>query len=59
MGEQAAEQAIFLERFKKAFSSLGVIAANYLPKGFKDSMIDMAHEVDKLRAEINELKRTR
>lgn len=46
----------FLERFKSAFSSLGVLAAQYLPKQFKDSMIDLAHEVDKLRREVDELK---
>lgn len=46
----------FLERFKASFSSLGVLAASYLPKGFKDSMIDLAAEVDKLRREIDQLK---
>lgn len=51
------ERGNFLERFKTSFSSLGVIAANYLPRGFKDSMIDLAHEVDKLRNEVNELKK--
>ncbi len=46
----------FLERFKASFSSLGVLAASYMPRGFKDALIDMAHEVDKLRAEVNEMK---
>ncbi len=46
----------FLERFKSAFSSLGALAATYMPKQFKDSLIDMAHEVDKLRAEVDALK---
>lgn len=46
----------FLERFKGAFSSLGVLAAQYLPRGFKDALIDMAAEVDKLRRELDELK---
>lgn len=49
----------FLERFKAAFSSLGVLAASYMPKGFKDALIDMAHEVDKLRAEVEALKAER
>lgn len=46
----------FLERFKEAFSSLGVLAASYLPKGYKDAMLDLANEVDKLRSEIKALK---
>ncbi len=46
----------FLERFKAAFSSLGALAATYLPKQFKDALIDMALEVDRLRAEVDKLK---
>lgn len=45
-----------LEKFKAAFSRLGVLAAAYLPPGFKDAMLDMAKEVDQLRSEVNELK---
>jgi len=45
-----------LEKMKSAFSRLGVIAANYLPAGFKDALLDMAGEVDKLKSEIAKLK---
>jgi hypothetical protein len=45
-----------LEKLKTAFSKLGVIAANYLPAGFKDALLDMAHEIDTLKSEIAKLK---
>lgn len=41
-----------LEKMKAAFSRLGVIAANYLPVGFKDVMLDMAKQSDEQKAEI-------
>jgi hypothetical protein len=46
----------YLERFKAAFSQLGVVAGAYLPKDFKGAMIDLAGEVDQLRLEIQKLK---
>jgi hypothetical protein len=45
-----------LEKMKAAFSRLGVLAANYLPQGFKDTMLDMAAQSDKNSAEIAALK---
>jgi hypothetical protein len=45
-----------LEKMKAAFSRLSALAAAYLPTGFKDVMLDMALEVDRLRAEVNQLK---
>lgn len=45
-----------LEKMKAALSRLGVLAASYLPPGFKDVLIDMAHEVDQLRREVEELQ---
>lgn len=44
------------ERFKLAFSTLSVMAANFLPKDFKPTLIELAFEVDRLRAEIQLLK---
>lgn len=46
-----------LEKMKAAFSRLGVIAANYLPPGFKDALIEMAHRSDLQEQEIAELRR--
>lgn len=45
-----------LEKMKTAFSRLNVIAANYLPAGFKDALLDMATEIDMLKSEIAKLK---
>ncbi|MGK5023111.1 hypothetical protein [Janthinobacterium sp. LB2P10] len=41
---------------KAAFSKLSAIAAAYLPSGYKETLLDMAMEIDRLRAEINQLK---
>jgi hypothetical protein len=46
-----------LEKMKASFSRLGVLAAAYLPPGFKDVLLDMAHEIDRLRLEIDTLKK--
>lgn len=46
-----------LEKMKNSLSRLGVLAASYLPPGFKDVMLDMAQEIDSLRAEIEALKK--
>lgn len=45
-----------LEKMKNSLSRLGVLAAAYLPPGFKDVMLDMAQEIDSLRAEMEQLK---
>jgi len=45
-----------LEKMKGAFSRLGVIAANYLPPGFKDALLEMAHRSDLQEQEISALK---
>ena len=45
-----------LEKMKAAFSRLSALAGAYLPTGFKDVLLDMAHEIDRLRAEVNQLK---
>ncbi|MGK5038697.1 hypothetical protein [Janthinobacterium sp. LB3P118] len=41
---------------KAAFSKLSAIAAAYLPSGYKETLLDMAMEIDRLRAEVNQLK---
>jgi hypothetical protein len=46
-----------LEKMKAAFSRLGVIAANYLPPGFKDALLEMARRSDLQEQEIAELRR--
>lgn len=45
-----------LEKMKAAFSRLGVLAANYLPPGFKDVLLEMANKIDRLETEIQLLK---
>ncbi len=45
-----------LEKMKRSLSQLGALAAAYLPPGFKNVLLDMAQEIDSLRAEINQLK---
>lgn len=45
-----------LEKMKASLSKLGVLAAHYLPPGFKDVLLSMAQEIDSLRAEIENLK---
>ena len=44
------------EKLKAAFSKLSAIAAAYLPSGYKETLLDMAMEIDRLRAEIDEMK---
>lgn len=46
-----------LEKMKNSLSRLGVLAGSYLPPGFKDVLLDMAQEIDRLSAEIDELKK--
>jgi hypothetical protein len=45
-----------LEKFKTAFSSMSALAGKYLPRGFKEAMLDQAKEVDQLRADVDALK---
>lgn len=45
-----------LEKMKKVMSGLSVMAASYMPKGFKDSLLEMAAEIDRLRADVNTLR---
>ncbi|MGK5073253.1 hypothetical protein [Janthinobacterium sp. ZB1P44] len=44
------------EKLKAAFSKLSAIAAAYLPSGYKETLLQMAMEIDRLRAEVDELK---
>lgn len=44
------------EKLKAAFSRLSAMAAVYLPSGYKETLLDMAMEIDRLRAEVNEMK---
>jgi len=44
------------EKLKAAFSRLSALAAAYLPSGYKETLLEMAMEIDRLRAEINDLK---
>lgn len=41
-----------LEQLKTAFSNLSVLAAAYLPKGFKDALLTMAHRSDLHQQEL-------
>lgn len=41
-----------LEKMKKSLSGLGVLAAAYLPPGFKEVLLQMAAKIDSLEAEI-------
>jgi hypothetical protein len=45
-----------LEKMKDAFSNLSALAGAYLPKGFKDAMLDMAHQSDLQQREIAAMK---
>lgn len=45
-----------LEKMKASLSRLGVLAANYLPPGFKDVLLDMAKQSDEHKAEIKAIR---
>lgn len=45
-----------LEMMKAAFSRLSALAGAYLPPGFKDALLAMAHENDRLRVEMDSLR---
>lgn len=45
-----------LEKMKQVMSGLSVMAATYMPRGFKESLLDMAAEIDRLRVEVNQLR---
>jgi hypothetical protein len=45
-----------LEKMKKSLSGLGVLAAAYLPPGFKDVLLDMASTIDRLEKRVAELE---
>ena len=44
------------EKLKAAFSRLSALAGAYLPAGVKGTLLEMAMEIDRLRAEVNQLK---
>lgn len=44
------------EKLKAAFSRLSALAGAYLPSGYKETMLEMALEIDRLRAEVDEMK---
>jgi|GEM_PF-5458056 hypothetical protein len=44
------------EKMKAALSRLSALAAAYLPSGFKETLLDMAMEIDRLSAEIKQMK---
>lgn len=44
------------EKLKAAFSRLSALAGAYLPAGYKETLLEMAMEIDRLRAEVNQLK---
>lgn len=45
-----------LEKMKAAFSRLSPLVGAYLPAGFKNALLDMAQEIDRLTAENKLLK---
>lgn len=45
-----------LEKMKRAFSNLSVLAGAYLPAGFKETLLMMAKEIDELRRELDRVK---
>jgi hypothetical protein len=46
-----------LEKMKKSLSQLGVLAAAYLPPGFKVVLLEMAGKIDTLEERINQLEK--
>ena len=44
------------EKLKAAFSRLSALAAAYLPSGYKETLLEMAMEIDRLTAEVKKLK---
>lgn len=44
-----------LEEMKKSLSGLGVLAAAYLPPGFKEVLLKMATRIDEQDGKINQL----
>jgi hypothetical protein len=44
------------EKMKDAFSGLSALAGAYLPKGFKDALLDMARKSDLQEQEITAMK---
>lgn len=44
------------EKLKEAFSKLSAIAAAYLPSGYKETLLEIAMEIDRLRTEVNQMK---
>ena len=44
------------ERMRAVLARLSVMAKAYLPGGLTEVLQDMAAEIDRLRAEINQLK---
>lgn len=44
-----------LEKMKWSLSKLSVVAASWTPREFKETLLEMASEIDRLRAEVNAL----
>jgi hypothetical protein len=47
-----------LEKMARAIASLGMVAKTYVPKAVLDVFLDYGAELDRLRAEVNELRST-
>jgi hypothetical protein len=45
-----------LEKMKAVLARLSTLAKAYLPAGLTDVLLEMASEIDRLRAEITHLK---
>lgn len=44
------------EKMKAALSRLSTMAAGFLPPGFKDALLEMAHQSDEQKAEIKAIR---
>jgi hypothetical protein len=45
------------EKMKAVLARLGFMAKSYLPEGLIETLLEMAAEIDRLRAEIEVLKK--
>jgi hypothetical protein len=46
-----------LERLKASFSKLGVLAGAYLPPDFKETLLTLAGEHDRLSSRVTQLEK--
>ena len=47
------------EKLAKALRGMGPLAAGWIPAAMRDAFLEMAREIDSLRAELDQLKKER